>query len=351
LRKSNLIALLLALCLLVSFGSHATCLDTDTVCIKAAYRDHVVNHISFWQVQLDKPFAQRIGPAPPELTDYLRLDNIVNGYPNRPTPAAIPADFRREMDAAIAELPESVKHALDGVLAGVYLVHNLGSTGFTESINDAYDKPVAAYVVLDLDALAPRTANQWATWKENSPFRADNETTLQATIETADNDNRKNAIQYILLHEFGHVYSVGHTFHPSWRVEDLANVDLSAYPFTSLSWHSDKQQNKYLSDFEQRFPLRRQVVYYLTPKLDAKQMPDVYTQLEQTSFATLYAATNPFDDFAESFVNYVHTVLMGKPFQIRILRNGATVKLYASCWTEKRCEEKRRVLEEALGGK
>lgn len=347
-RKSNLYALLLALCLLVSFGSHAACPDTDTVCIKAAHRDHAVNRIAFWQAQLDKPFAQRIGPAPPELADYLRLDNILNGFPERPTPADIPADFRRDLDAAIAELPQSVKQALDGLLVGVYLVHHLGSTGFTETVNDANGEPVAAYVVLDLDALALRNANQWATWKENTPFRADNETTLQATIETADNDNRKNAIQYILLHEFGHVFSVAHPFHPSWWVEDLATVDLSAYPFAALSWHIDKQQNKFVSDFEQRFPLRKQVVYYLTPKLDAQQMVDVYDQLEQTSFATLYAATNPYDDFAESFVNYVHVVLMGKPFEIRILRDGATVKLYASCWAEKRCEEKRRMLEEAI---
>ena len=74
----------------------------------------------------------------------------------------------------------------------------------------------------------------------------------------------------------------------------------------------------------------------------------VYTQLEATNFPTLYAATNPFDDFAESFVTYVHTVMMKKPFEVAIQRNGKTVKRFGSCWETERCKQKRVLIEEML---
>ena len=74
-----------------------------------------------------------------------------------------------------------------------------------------------------------------------------------------------------------------------------------------------------------------------------------YGALERTNFATLYAATNPNDDFAESFASYVHTVLMAQPFAIEIHENGRLAKTFKACWSEARCAEKRRILEALLG--
>jgi hypothetical protein len=346
--KKYLGILFLSASLYLVSGPAFACADSDMDCVKAAWRDHVVNRIGYWKAALDKPFAQRFSAAPAELIDYLRLDNMVNGLAERPTAAVIPPDFQNDLDAAIAEMPAAVKRALNGRLAGVYLVHGLGGSGFTESIRDDQGEPVAAYVVLDLDVLAQRTANQWATWKESSPFRASDKLSLQATLETPDNDNRKNALQYILLHEFGHVLSVGQHFHPPWSA-DFTQVDAAQYPFFSLSWRYSAEQKKYVTNFEGIFPLRRQVVYYFGAKLDANDMLATYKQLEATNFPTLYAATNPFDDFAESFVNYVHSVMLGKPFEIRILSNDRIVKSYHSCWDEARCAEKRNLLEQAIG--
>ena len=52
--------------------------------------------------------------------------------------------------------------------------------------------------------------------------------------------------------------------------------------------------------------------------------------------------------FAEAFASYVHAVLMQRPFEIRITRNGAIEKVYASCWSQPRCADKRRLLEQFL---
>jgi hypothetical protein len=78
-------------------------------------------------------------------------------------------------------------------------------------------------------------------------------------------------------------------------------------------------------------------------------MLDAYERLERTNFPTLYAATHPADDFAESLASFVHTVMLKKPFEIRIYRDGEIAKRYGGCWTEERCAGKRRILEELLG--
>jgi hypothetical protein len=72
--------------------------------------------------------------------------------------------------------------------------------------------------------------------------------------------------------------------------------------------------------------------------------PEVYAQLEQTSFPTLYAANSPYDDFAESFVNYVHVVLMGKPFEVRIDQNGQRQITFEACWETPRCAAKQEMM-------
>src|SRR5262249_52338164 len=108
-------------------------------------------------------------------------------------------------------------------------------------------------------------------------------------------------------------------------------------------------KNRYVSIFDSQFDLRGSVVYYLKPKLSAADIRRAYSQLAATSFPTLYAATNPGDDFAEAFANYVHVVLMKKPFEISLVENGRVTQIYSPCWAEPRCREKRQLLQRLLG--
>ena len=123
---------------------------------------------------------------------------------------------------------------------------------------------------------------------------------------------------------------------------------IADYPFAQLSWAIDG--DRYVTKFDASFPQRKDIVYYLGAKLQADQMVATYDSLERTNFPTLYAATSPGDDFAEAFASYVHTVLMKKPYEIRIYRDGTIAKTVASCWEQMRCAEKRKLLERILAG-
>jgi len=83
-------------------------------------------------------------------------------------------------------------------------------------------------------------------------------------------------------------------------------------------------------------------------RLAASDMPAAYASLGKTNFPTLYAATSPGDDFAESFASYVHTVMMKRPWEITIRRDGKVAATYRTCWQEPRCAAKRAILERLL---
>ena len=349
--RGGLVALMAALLQTSALAQADTalpCRNDDRKCAAKALLQSPVRKMSYWASAFATPVDQRLGMATRELVIYLNLDNIQNGYPDRPSAVAIPPDFLKELSDAFAEMPPLVKQLVAGRLAGIYLVKDLGGTGFTEYIFDDAARPLAGFIVLDMDVLAKYSANAWATWKENTPFKPDAHLRLEAEIEADGQDNRKNAIQYILLHELGHIVSIGETIHPRWDQAPKETPSLERYRFAQLSWEVPRRQNRYASLFERSFPKRKDVVYYFGAKLAGDQMIKVYDQLEGTNYPTLYAATRPADDFAESFVSYVHTVLLERPLQIRLYRDGGIAKTYQSCWQQQRCAEKRAMLEELL---
>ena len=74
----------------------------------------------------------------------------------------------------------------------------------------------------------------------------------------------------------------------------------------------------------------------------------VYASLQQSSFPTLYASTNAYDDFAESFATNVHCVLLRRTWQSRVLRDGAVQHVTDYFWASPRSAPKRAFMERLL---
>lgn len=321
------------------------CADADKECARRVMKHHGATDVASWQAMLALPAAERIAPAPPQLVEYIALDNIANGYQERPRAARLDAGLLADVKAAIADLPMAIWALFDERLVGVYFVEGLGGTGYTEYVFDAQGKPTKGFIVLDAGVLADQRANAWATWKENTPFAPGTSYRLDARIEAAADDNRRNAIQYILLHELGHVLSIGADIHPPWNLSPKEIDAAAKYPFFDLSWTIDRKADKYRSRFDANFPQRASTVYYFGAKLAAADMLPAYASLKATNFPSLYAATLPGDDFAESFASYVHVVLMRRPWQVTISRDGEPVEIFRACWGEPRCAQKQQMLE------
>lgn len=290
--------------------------------------------------------AKIAAKAPGALIDYLRWDNQKNGWPNIPQAVELTDSFKNDLLTAIRGLPADVVRKVNEKLIGIYVVSDLGGSAYTEKMELDDKKNAAGFVVLDVTALN-RTANQWATWKESSPFRLGGKTQIRMEIEKPENETRANAIQYILLHEFGHILNIGSRLMPGWGSPPRDLLILPSMRFFNLSW--TVQENKFTSRYDDIWFLRPKIHFYAQPEdqLEASAVLGSYKHLLMTNFPTLYAATHPGDDFAESFVNYVHVVRMKKPWSV-VISAGTETLTVKDCWQETRCQEKRKLLEELL---
>lgn len=347
-RAAALLAFTLVLPAAHAEEARVGCAAGDKACGIQKLRAHPARQLAFWKDALDKPLLERVAPGGPQIVDYLTIDNIVNGYPQRPRSPAPDSAFLADVRGAIAAMPAPVKRLLERKMVGVFLVEDFGGSGYTDEVEDAQGKAVAGFIVLDPSVLRQHTANSWITWRENTPFKPSKRHRLAARIESGAANNRMQAIQYILLHEFAHVIAINGRLHPSWAQSPSQVKGPGDYPYFALSWRI--ADDRYVSVHDEAFPQRRDIVFYFGAKLDGADMRPTYETLERTDFATLYSATHPGDDFAEAFANYVHVVLMKKPFAITMREDGRVVKTYRACWEQARCAAKRRLIEELLKG-
>jgi hypothetical protein len=297
-----------------------------------------------WRARLHQPLAERFLPLPEEVREFVHQVNMASGLDAVPAPCVPDRALRADLRAAVAGMPAAV-HALVGPqLLGVCLGRGLGSSGITDVVADAVDgRILGCIVLLDVDLLAAHTANSWATWKENLPFGGP-AFALTATIAAPHEDTRAHALQFLLLHEFGHVATAGGTFLPRW----WEPVPAAHYPFLDLSWGIGPQ-GRFLPWADLDFPLRGAVDFYGVNKLDSEAIPTAYAGLENSAFPSLYGAANPYDDFAECFASYVHRELLGRPYVLSVDVDGVPQATLDGFWASPRSDAKRAFMRALLG--
>ncbi len=307
-----------------------------------------IRSIDYWGKEWSKkPLSQRIGPASKELVEYLRMDNELFDVSEKPVGAEPTPEYFEAFRAIESQLPASVIQLAEERFIGIFVVNDLGTSGYTEAIADKAGEEKYAIIVLDTGVLLSRRANEWATWKENSIFEPTDTSgeRLTLVIESEENNTVVNAIRYILLHELGHALGLISNAHPSWLPSGKPmKVD---HPFTKISWKLT-EKSKIVSLFEDEFPERKSIRYYAFEKaaLSGDQIIDVYAKLQRhTGFSSMQAAVDMWEDFAESFVTYVHVVCEKRPWQIRIERENEPAVTIESCWYEGRCNEKEAFME------
>jgi hypothetical protein len=301
----------------------------------------------FWQEKFGHEVTERVGAAPEELVRYVALVNAATGIPSAPTAAFAAPELLHDLKCAIQGMPAVVIGRLENVLLGVYFARGLGSSAVTDVVVDEYGNIMGSVVALDLDAFLLRRANEWASWKENTPFLRARFLKLDVQIAEPEDDTRANAMQFLLLHEFGHVLTAGSRFLPIWWLPPELMESTSDYAFLQLGWQISAE-NRILPRAEEDFAGRETVSYYADAGLDDDAMLAIYHGLQGTSFASLYASTNAYDDFAETFATYVHSVLMKKPCRIRICRDGQVTHEVADFWSSMRSAPKRAFMARML---
>jgi len=302
--------------------------------------------IQYWGTKWKQlAFEERIREAPPELIEKIRIENEINGFSERPVSVKPGSHIFNALKSIKMSLPKGLMETLENQFIGVFSVKNLGSSGYSDIVYDLKGDEKYTLIVLDAELLLNKTANEWATWKVNSAFKADVDNTIEirAVIENEENDTVDNTFRFLLLHELGHVLGVTTKAHSSW-VEWYSNKHVNMnFPFQRLSWRLTGD-NQIASLFDDMFPEREIIKVYAFEKseLTYNQALSTFKNLvRRTNFPSFYATQSLWEDFAESFATYVHVVRDKRPWRITIDQAGKTMLVVESCWDHPRCEEKR----------
>ena len=329
----KMLALLLALCL----GSCVPHGAPDGQ--SGQLSDHKARTLAVWSGWQNKDIKERVVPAPAVLLDYLRKDNKLNGFEQVPRSPTQWRPFADEVCEAIDEFPPEVRKQLNEHAVGIFLVSDLGSSAYAEVVKDAAPRSLG-FIVLDDQALNKK-ANEWATWKENTPFEPSSGLEARMIIEPEAGDRRKNALSYILLHELGHLVGVAEKAHVSW----WGKANPEEYPFSAISW--TEKNGAVVSRWDETFGNRKKVKFYADEKsrLPGDERLGIYTGLAKTDFVSLYAATGIYDDFAETYAMYVHVVMQKRPWELEILKDGKSILKVTEPIRRERFQAKRAFLE------
>jgi hypothetical protein len=298
-----------------------------------------------WTARQALPFHERILALPAEVRDFVHQVNLVTGVAAVPVAAVPDGRLRTDLGDALLGMPDAVRALVDPLLLGICIGRGLGSSGITDIVADARGRILGCVVLLDLDLLETHSANSWATWKENLPFATGAGYALAATIAAPEQDTRANALQFLLLHEFGHVLTADGDFLPRWWEPLPGTLDGRRFSYLDLSWIVSP-----FGGFVPRadFDLRSVVDFYGNNQLFADAIVTAYAGLECSDFPSLYGATNPYDDFAECFASYVHSEMLGRPYVLRVDLDGVPQAYLDSFWASGRSSGKRAFMEAML---
>lgn len=325
--------------LILAFSS---CKSREKVLYEKLNR-HPIRTVDYWEKGWHiKPLSKRIKPAPPELLEYLHLDNESQGYSERPESYEPAGELLEAMKGIESGLAAKIRRLLEENLIGVFCVKELGGSGYMEKVRDKKGKDRYGIIVLDVTLLKRRSANEWATWRENSFYKpvANSSVKVRVAIEESENNTVANAFRYILLHELGHLLGNASKAHPAFpwpKGEKIEN-----YPFVRLSWKRS-ELDEIISKFEKNFPERKSVRFYSFEKarLNSSEIIGAYGNFRNTNFVSMYASTGLWEDFAESFASYFHTIINKRPWQIIIEQENHPEIVIEAGWSEERCKLKR----------
>lgn len=319
-----------------------------TSCLKAPYTQiyvekHMVTKEIYWQ-NFQHNDAFKIQKINSDLLDYLKAFNYVDNYTQVPK---IPSDekytfLKKELENALSVLPDFIKKQLKKRLFGIYIVENFGGYGGTFRIKGNDGLPIGSFFIVDSSIFSITSLKDWLEKQERSIF---DKGVYSLTINIESNLPKYT---YYLLHELSHTLAINENFFPNWTNQFNGKKEkFKNFPFYNLSWKK-KFPNYWDTNsifLKNELPEEKRIRYFYGARLKNHEILTVYQNLLKTNFPTPYSATNPADDFSDSFANYIFTQYLVKDYSVSIFKNSVEVLNKKPCWNTLRCLEKQRIIE------
>lgn len=292
-----------------------------------------------------RPLAERIHILPEDAAASLRSELSDGTFESKVAPAGNAEYMLRDLRAAVARFPDIVHRMVSDRLIGVFLVEGLGDGEKTHNLGMALEvagmwrQHVGTIILIDRDETDMR-ANRAMSGMEYMPSRDYDGVSVESRLARRGEDDRITTLSYVLLHELGHLIDYERGITPERFSYGAVREGCG---FTCISWvRPERHRHSRRIDTAMRSIDAGQYEDYV------KALPDTFRDLADSDFPSLYATTMPEEDFAESFAQYVHTVMMSRPWEL-ILRVDGTIKgRLRSCFLDGRCPLKKAYFDALL---
>ena len=189
----------------------------------------------FWYQKLEVPLMERVElNTPAEILSHVALVNSFEQKTDNSEALIMSEDFFKDAQKAIEEIPLIIQEKLNDKLLGIYFGTGWGSSALTDVVANEKGNIIGSIVAVDVETLLNHSANSWSAWKENTSF-TEGSYKIDATIETASNDHRKNSIQYLVLHVFDYLLTARKDFLLDWWLKPGYFKSTDEYTFLSIS--------------------------------------------------------------------------------------------------------------------
>ena len=298
-----------------------------------------VRRASFWGEDWESaPLAERVHVLPAGALPSLRDGLSDHHFISKVAPARNAKYVIKDIQKAIGELPSPVKDMVAGHLIGIFLVEGLAQSENSDSLGMAFEvfgfwrQHVGTVILIDRNDTDMR-ANQAMAGMEYVPSQDYYGMAVAPRLAGRSENDRVTTLRYVLLHEMGHLVDFAYDIVPNAFSHKNPK---SGCGFACLSWVNPTQHrhSRWIDAAMEQIRKGNHDEY-------VKGLPKTFKRLERSNFPSLYAATMPQEDFAESFAMYVHTVMMSKPWELTLRQNGTIVAELSSCFVDGRCPKKR----------
>ena len=302
--------------------------------------DPDVHRAAFWgDGWQDRPLTERVHVLPTDALPSLRDGLSDRHFISQVKPASNAKYVIQDVQSAIDELPQPVKTLIEDRLVGIYLVEGLAQSETSDSLGMAFAvvgfwrQHVGTVILLDRNETDMR-ANEAMAGMEYVPSRDFHGVAVEPRLAARGENDRVTTLRYVLLHELGHLVDFARDVVPNSFSYGASETDCGG--FACLSWRTP-ERHRYSRWIDSAMGMMRAG----RTKEYVSALPQTFKLLADSNFPSLYATTMPEEDFAESFAMYVHTVMMERPWELTVRRNGTIVGQLGSCFVDRRCPKKK----------
>ena len=202
-------------------------------------------------------------------------------------------------------------------LIGIYFVNNFLGSGFADWVVDK-DNKIYVFLVFNTSVLK-KNISELITFKEKTNFIMDD----KSFDIFLDAGNKYNGFLYILIHESSHVVDYVKRLTPFVEPDMLKiwKKYVGRTVFTEGIWSGHKKTINH-------YPFRKDVTFYgfrKGPKIKISNAVNIYKELYESPFCTLYGSLNWAEDVVEMLTFYHLTSKLQQKFVINVLKNGKVI--------------------------